>query len=401
MSYEIITDRLEVRSSIDRNKPRYIVEGYALVPNKYDSYGYQKDSKGDVTKVFKSMFTDHCIKSIQEQSKHKSFFVDTKHELFHNLNIKSIIKGKVTPEEEKLIDSFLNSKMLPIAKCNDIIIDDKGLYIKTELNPMFKEVDDYHGKYFDAVWHNLENKYLNGISINFIPTDVVKDENGNDIINDVDISGFSYVDRPSLPDHNIVEVAIRSARDFLNVRESGEKMEEEKKQFEAEKAKLEEEKRKVESEKADIEKARKESEKKELERQKEDYDRQKKELEAKSDALKKAEEEKQKLQEELNSAKGVVRQQTPPAQTMSGQQYGDKFYEDNIRKITSEHDKTMETYRKGQQPIIDNSMKNFSELANLQAKVGFTAGLPPEYAAEIKRQRLLDRGKADIITNRK
>lgn len=395
MSYEIITDRLEVRSSLDKNKPRYVVNGYALVPNKYDSYGYETDSKGNVNKVLKSMFTPHCIESIKKQAKYKKLFVDSKHELFHNTNIKSVIKGKVSPDEEKLIDSFLNAKMLPIAKLNDINVDDKGLFIETELNPLFREVDDNHRNYFDAIWYSLENKYLNGISINFIPTDVTQDELGNDIINDLDISGFSYVDRPSLPEHNIVDVAIRSAREFLEVR-SGEKMEEEKERLNIEKAKLEEEKKKIEVEKLEIQKQKEEAKKTEIEKQMAEQKRVQDELSAKSEALKKAEEEKQKLQEELNRAKGVI----PPQDKFGAggkPAYDTEFYSDNLKKITSKHDESVAAFKQGKHPMIDNTMSGFAELVNLQSKISPTAGMDKVDADYAKENRLLDRSDADII----
>jgi len=43
-------------------------------------------------------------------------------------------------------------------------------------------------------------------------------------------------------------------------------------------------------------------------------------------------------------------------------------------------------------------MKGFGELASLQAKNGPTAGLDRDDADDIGKGRLLERGKADIIT---
>ena len=408
MSYKIVTDRLEVRSALDSKKPRYIVNGYALVPDKFDSYGYDKDAKGNIEKVRRSMFTKNCIDSIKKQSKFKKFFVDTKHQLYHDANIKSMIKGKVSPKEEKEIESFLEAKKLPIAKLNDITIDDKGLFIESELNPMFREVDADHKNYFDAIWYSLENKFLNGISINFIPTDVVQDKEGRDVINDVDIDGFSYVDRPSLPEHNIAEVAIRSAQDFVKESEGEDKMKEEKEKIEAEKVQLEKDKKEVADEKAKIEKEKEDKTKTEEEKKKEEVDKQaeelkktKEELDAKNEELKKINDAKGEKDKELNSAKGVVKETPPPSQDTGKGEKGEEFYKENLKKITEEHDKTQEIIQKGQKPMIDNSMSGFAEMVNLQAKAGnLTADLDDKNAEYIRENRLLDRGKADLIAPR-
>lgn len=395
MSYNFIADRIEVRASKKGESPRYIVKATALVPNKKDIYEYQKRKDGSI-KSFKSMFTDNCIKSIKEQSKHKHLFVDSQHELALNTNIKSLLKGKLSDEELKRIDIMLKTKQMPLAKLNEIEVTEDGLQIETELNPMFREFDIDHQKYFDAVWYNLENKYLNGVSINFVPTDITYDVDGDQVINDVDIFGFSYVDNPALADNGIYEVAIRSMQEGINVR-SGVNMEDEKVKLDAEKAKLVEERAKIEAEKSAIEKQKEDMKQAEIARQAAEHKRTQDELAAKAEALKQAEADKVKLQEELNRAKGIIGQQTPPSQRQGEQKYDEKFYEENIKKITAKHDATMEVIRKGQQPLVDNRMSGFGELINLQAKISPVAGLRKEDADYIQEHRLLERGNADIV----
>lgn len=396
MSYNFIADKIEVRRTVkEGDKPRYVVKAHALVPNKKDIYKYQKDKNGNI-KSFKSMFTDNCIKNIKEQAKHKKLFVDSQHELALNTNIKSMLKGKISEDEYLRIDNLLKTKQLPIAKLNDIEITENGLDIETELNPMFREVDADHQRYFDAIWYNLENKYLNGVSINFVPTDVTEDDNGDQVINNVDIFGFSYVDQPALVDNSIYEVAIRSMVEEIKIR-TGEKMEDEKAKLEAEKAKIAEERTKVEAEKAEMTKEKEDAKKNEVEKQQAEFKKQQEELQTKAEALKKAEEEKTKLQDELNSVKGKVKQQTPPAQNTE-KQYDRTFYDDNLKSITSEHDKTIEMKRKGISPSIDKTMNGFSELVVLASKSDPTAGLDEDNARYAKDNRLLDRGKADVIT---
>jgi hypothetical protein len=395
MSYNFVADRIEVRSAKKGDSPRYIVKATALVPNKKDIYQYQKNKDGSI-KSFKSMFTDKCIASIKEQASHKHMFVDSQHKLVMDSNIESIIKGKVSDEEMKKIKLFLKTKQLPIAKLNEIEITENGLDIETELNPLFREVDIEHQKYFDAIWYSLENKYLNGVSINFVPTEVTLDTNGDQVIDNVDIFGFSYVDQPALADNSIYEVAIRSMQEIET--RSGVNMEDEKMKIEAEKAKIAEERAKIDAERAELEKARHDAEiRKQTDEQKRVVD----ELAKKNDELKAAQETAKRSEEELNRVKGQVAQQQPPTQP-KGKSYDKTFYAENLKEITRKHDESIEILKRGQQPIIDNHMSGFAELINLQAKINDPlAGLDAADVAFAKEHRILSRDDSDILARQK
>jgi len=402
MTYNVIADKIEIRSSEDKTKPRYTVNAVGAIANKKHISEYAKQPDGSY-KTLKSMFTPHCIKSIKEQAKHKKIFVDSQHELVRDSSIKAIVKDKVTPEELKQVDNMLNRRRLPIAKLNDIDIEDNELRIYTELNPSFREVDEDHRKYFDAVWYSLENKFLNGISINFGEFTHMIDDKGDTVIDDVDVLGFSYLDAPAEHANSIYEVAIRSMEEKINVRE-GVEMEDAKSKLEAEKAKFEEDKKSLEVEKAAIAKSKadkeEETKKAEIDKQATEQKKIEDDLAAKTEEAKKLAEEKSVLEGELNKAKGVVNTQRPPSQP-DGKQYNSKFYEENLKKITEPHDKAIEKIEKGQQPMIDTRMKGFGELINLQAKNGPTVGLPDRQVQDIREERLLERGETDIITNTK
>jgi len=403
MSYNVIADKIEIRSSKDKSKPRYVVNAIGAIANKKHVSEFAKQSDGSY-KTLKSMFTPHCIESIKKQSKNKGLFVDTQHQLVRDASIKEIVKGKLNAEEEKQIDNMLNRKRLPLAKLNDIDIEENELRLYTELNPSFREVDDDHKKYFDAVWYSLENKFLNGISINFGEFTHAIDAKGDTVIDDVDVLGFSYLDAPAEHANSIYEVAIRSMEEKINVRESVE-MVDEKAKFEADKAKLEEDRKKVDEEKAAIEKTKaekEESEKKaDIEKQAAEQKKIEDDLAAKTEEAKNLAEENAKLKDDTNSAKGVVKQTPPPSQGADGKQYDQKFYEVNLKNITSEHDKHIEKLEKGQQPMVDKRMNGFGQLINLQAENGPTVGLPDRQVQDIREERLLERGETDIITNTK
>ncbi len=403
MNYKIITDRIEVRSITENNKPRYIVKGTAMIANKKHVHEYTKQPDGSY-KTLKSMFTPHCLESLKKQAKSRKVFIDTQHEMVRDASIKAMVKGKLTAIEQKKLDNMLNGKKLPMVKITDIDITDDRMDIEAEFNPMFREVDEDHQKYFDAVWYSLENKYLNGISVNLGNFEVGTDEKGDSVINDGELLGFSFLDGAAEPDNGIYEVAIRALEEGIE----GGKMEEEKEKLEAEKAKLEEDKKKFDDEKAattklkEDEAAKKAEEEKqaEIKKQEEEQAKTKKELEEKAEALKKAEEEKAKLEGKGNSAKGVVKDIPPPAQPGAGEKtYNEEFYKENINDITSEHDNAIKIMKSGKEPDMGNSnlMNGFSRLTNLSTKISPTAGMSGEDAAIVQGSRLLERSAVDIV----
>ena len=414
--YKFITDRIEVRSIEENNKPRYIVRGTAAIANKKHTYDYSKQPDGTFN-TKKSMFTPHFLESVREQAKHRKLFVDTQHELARNSSIKAMIKDKFNPEERKRIDNMLERKMLPLAKINDIDITADKLDISTELNPMFREVDEDHKNYFDAVWYSLENKFLNGISINFANFKYLKDNDGDLVIDDAEVLGFSYLDSPSEIGDSIYEVAIRAIED-----KTGENtMEDEKKILEEKEAKLTEERRQLDVEKAEIQKAKDAEEaakktadeeaikKAEIEKQTAEQDKIKKDLDEKTEALKKVEEEKNKVTEELNKAKGVVPQQPNPNAINSqgdaaANSKSPKFFKEQLAEITKEHDATMQTLKDGKLPMIDNSLKGMGQLVSLQAQANdLTADLPEQDVNYIRDNRVaFDRkSDSDLVLNPK
>lgn len=405
MNYDVIADKIEVRSILKGDKPRYIVNGTAIISNKKHIYEYTKNKDGSY-KTLKSMFTPHFIQSVKEQAKHKKLFIDSQHELAFNANIKSIIKDKLSPEEQKKIDIMLKAKMLPLAKLVDIEIHDDRMEIYTELNPMFREVDIEHQKYFDAVWYSLENKYLNGISANFANFKFVRDEHGDMMIDDADVLGFSYLDAAAEHENTINEVAIRAMQEGI---EGEKKMdEEEKKKFEDEKKKFDEDKKKFDDEKAEVEKkkaeeeevAKKKEKEDEIAKQAADQKKIEDELAEKNDSLKKAEEDKKKAEDELTSVKGTVTQAKPPAEgSADGNEPKDgKFYKEQLSEITAPHDKTVEILQSGKKPLQDNTFEGFGKLVNLGLQAGNpTADLDKRNADYIEEHRLLDKGGADVI----
>ncbi len=408
MSTTVVTDTIEVRSLMEGDKPRYVVRGTAQVANKPQIYKYFKNKDGSI-KTLSNIFTPHCIESIRKQSRHKKLFIDTQHELARNASVKAIIKDKLNPEDQKRIESMLKKKMLPLAKINDINITGDSLDIDTELNPMFREVDTDHKNYFDAVWYSLEKRFLNSISINFGKYTYDTDKDGNTVIDDVDVLGFSYEDGAAGgPDHSIYEVAMRALEEGEQT-EGELKMKEEKEKLEADQKKLDEDKKTLETEKAEIQKVKDEKEAADKEAKeketKEAEEKKKTELETQAEEQKKVQDDLDKRsveikakEDEMNRAKGIVLDKANPNAPAGAGDDG-KLYKEGLAEITKDHDESIKISKSGVKPLIDKTMKGFSELANLQAKAGsHTADLDEKNADYIRESRLLDKADSDSVT---
>jgi hypothetical protein len=283
--------QIETRGSkIDsKGNPNYIVKGYITVPNNPYSYKYF-DSKGKKFSL-KEMFTTKGMEAFQRKAMSKDIFVDALHEISTLHNTKQLLKSiqeksgvDISQEANSILTSIKHSD-IPIAKIHSMDIDDKGLFVETRLNPSYREVDDKHQKYFDAVWNSLQEGYLNKFSIDFVPK-----YSGSDLINgelvpkidDVEVFGISFKQGAANEMCDITEVAIRGA---LEHTEEVKRMEEEtiKKENEELKRQVSEMRNKeAESKRAeqdkiqkDLEESRKslESQKLEMQKMKEDMEK--------------------------------------------------------------------------------------------------------------------------------
>lgn len=294
--------KIETRSQSDGKTNEYIVRGYASVPNKLDIYKVDYGINGPVS--FRSLFTENAVQSMEKQAKSKKIFVDVEHETGSLVNIKHILDNmEMDPEKKEEIMSYVKHSDLPFAKVFDLKIDDNGLFLDTRLNPHYKNV---HGEYFDAIWKSMQDKFINGMSINFAPTKTEEkflDGRWVDVIDDVELYGISYTGNPALPENNIVEVAMRSALDF----KKGERMEEKKEVVEPiVEVKEVVDKVELEKVKSELEQLKQNS----IEKEKEEHQKSIESLQKELEEVKKSREE---LAKEVESsapaiAKGVVSQ---------------------------------------------------------------------------------------------
>lgn len=229
--------KLQTRSIIGADKqPEYIIKGYAIIPELQHTYKFQRDKFNKVISSMKSLFTKNFETSMIDQLKRKKVFIDIEHELASKLSIRQIISTMVDKAKEQgldfeeakgMVDNYLNIPDMPMFKVKDFSIDDNGLLIELRGNPFYKELSNDHARYFDAIWNSLEQKFIDGMSINFIATDIQQGTDGLERINDGEVFGISLTSGASIHGADITEVAMRAIQNF---KETGSetKMEDEK-----------------------------------------------------------------------------------------------------------------------------------------------------------------------------
>jgi len=210
MNYTFHLPNIETRKKEVDGIPTYVVRGYATVPN----YVYTYKTQGE--RAFREFFSQRAIEHIKEQVKNKKIFVDVEHSLGTKESVSYIleqIRNKTGADFDEELD-YINRRFryadIPMFKVEDIQIDEKGLFIDIRGNPFYREIDDEHKTYFDAVWGSLEKGFINGMSLNFKPKSTVKINDSLTQIDEVDIYGISLTGSPSNDMATITEVAMRS-----------------------------------------------------------------------------------------------------------------------------------------------------------------------------------------------
>ena len=227
--------------AVERKGKKLIIRGTAAVANKVHAHGFN----ADLSKSFRSFFTDNAIKKMEREMKFKRVFVDALHETASEINNEHIVetlKGKYPELENELnaIQSNNEVRKIPMFKVSNFLENNGQLEVTIESNPLFPEVDVAHEKYYNAITGSIEGGYINGISANFVGTDVSSEE-GVDKINDLDFYGLSLVQGPALGSStSIAEVATRSIKRIIETRSGELKMTENEQTKEPQKAEVKE-----------------------------------------------------------------------------------------------------------------------------------------------------------------
>jgi len=237
-------ESVEIRSAKDSSPKRRIRAKAKLVPGKEYAYlfEYDKDKRPKLAK--KEIFSNEGWERIKKKILSKRIFVDENHKTVASMNIDKWLNqlaretGKDLTELKKKINEWMKVSEMPLFKMEDIELEDDAIVTEITMNPYFAEIDSEHRAYYDAVWGSLKEGYINGLSLNFNPTDVttkVDYSTGTTvpIINDADIYGISFVSGPAYEDMaGVLDVAIRSAQEKIggkNMAEQGSKEQKDKK----------------------------------------------------------------------------------------------------------------------------------------------------------------------------
>jgi len=222
--YTFYLPKIETRTTEVDGVPEYIIKGYATVPNHVYSYGKKQG------KNLREFFTDKAVENIRRKIKTKGVYIDLGHQISSKGNIQAVfdqIKNKTganIEEEEQYILSRMRDTDIPMFKVNDLLIDEKGLFVDIRANPFYQEVDEEHKNYFSTVWNSLDNGYINSMSLD-MDKDSMKFTKVNDSlfqIDDADVSRISLCAGGANDMANITEVAMRCFDEHMIELERGE-----------------------------------------------------------------------------------------------------------------------------------------------------------------------------------
>ena len=202
--------KIETRTKEVNGVPNYIIKGYATLPNHVYPYKTTPD------RTFREYFSTKALENLKRKIKSEKVFVDAEHinatrhsseKILDNIKNKT---GINVDEEVNYIKNRLKYSELPMFKVEDIKVDDNGLFLEVKGNPFYRDQDEDHRNYFDAVWGSLEQGFINGMSLNFKPTETVQINDGLTQIDDIELYGISLTGSPSNEMATITEVAMRS-----------------------------------------------------------------------------------------------------------------------------------------------------------------------------------------------
>ncbi len=197
--YNFVTDKISLSGVTGEN---IFVEGYAIAKG-IDSYN--------------TSFSDACMKSIGEQLVKKDVRVSSQH--YNALTAATKMKLdelRSNGGDENVIaqmESLLQSRNFADAVIVDGKFDGNGVFLKTKLNKYLEKVDK---PYFDALFGQLQDGFLNGMSIEFDPSGAKAHKKNVDgklvtVFDYVPIKGVSFVSNASNPNSRITDVAVRMA----------------------------------------------------------------------------------------------------------------------------------------------------------------------------------------------
>jgi len=193
------------------NSPIFFIHSNSLeakaVDKKYFVEGYV--ATGDLD-LGNDVITKGCIDSIFNQFEKKSLKLDFEHES---------LRGATR------LDAEANLTKMPLGKRVKWARDEKGVKVGWELNPAWKRLDKSGNVTltFQELWGAVENKFYDGFSIGYIPTNTDKfnlknGETGRNL-NDVKMLTTALTGTPMNPEANMTRAFAKSL-EFMKEQEA-------------------------------------------------------------------------------------------------------------------------------------------------------------------------------------
>jgi HK97 family phage prohead protease len=168
INYTFYTDTSTYTIQIKNGKPRYYVTGYITTKD--------RDLINDVV-------TEEAMQNMLGQLVGKNLKLDVEHEAW-------------TQE---------NPSIIPLGRIIEANKDDKGIFIKAELNS--------HANRFKEVWNSIKEKFIDGFSIAYIPVKAVQktiDGVSSRLLQEVKLLNVALTGNPMNPQARIHEVMMKS-----------------------------------------------------------------------------------------------------------------------------------------------------------------------------------------------
>ena len=141
------SNKIQAKSTYDEKekKTRYFVEGHT--------------TSGDLDLV-NDIVTKDCMRDISNQLKGRTLKLDLDHE---------------TLRGDNELDKKLNLTKIPLGKAIEEHVDDKGNFVKFELNPNWKKLDSKGDVVmtFESLWDSIKSGYYDAFSIAYVPIKTV------------------------------------------------------------------------------------------------------------------------------------------------------------------------------------------------------------------------------------
>lgn len=165
IQHVFFTDNIQIKS----DSKRYYVEGYISTKD--------KDLYNDVV-------TDDCLLDMVNQLKEKNIKLDIDHEAWNK-----------------------SSRLIPVGRIIDAEKDDKGIYVRAEINKNKKE--------FKEVWNSIKDKFLDAFSIAYKviehSTEILNDEAVR-ILNKVELVNVALTGNPVNTNAKMMKVFMKSLK---------------------------------------------------------------------------------------------------------------------------------------------------------------------------------------------